>query len=876
MAKSKLAPQRPLLNKYRPLVELLEAREAPGNSTLGPTGFVNPALFGGTAALAIAGSPVSGRASTGAAADSGSSIYQGFNVGGGAQNGGASSPSSSSAPAGGSSTPSGSNFYVAPGGEGATGAGSTDASTSGNGFGSAGVGGTGGSGGASLNGGSVNTGGADPLNTVVMTNSTANTLSPANAPTAFTGEYIHTGHSDMFWAVTLRPGVDPGLFAASVGAVNHGSVKVMANTYILKFGEGANAGYINQGLARNSNVLWSEQQVRRQYTTNAVPNDEFFRFQWHLRNTAEFGGLPGADANVVPVWDEFQGRGVTIGIVDSGVEYTHEDMAPNYDFASSFDFTENDTDAWWRSDDDGKAHGTSVAGVAAGRGFNTVGISGAAPMSQIAGLKLIDGTGISDFQVAQSQSFANNVIDIYNNSWGKADPDVIVYQSPLHTATMEANANFARQGRGTIHVWSAGNSHLEGSSANYDATKSNQWAINVGALTESGTKSDYSEEGSNVFVSAYSNGGALGIVTTDIFDGYTAGFGGTSSAAPLVSGVIALMLEANPNLTWRDVKAILARSSRRTDPNDPSWTRNAAGLWHSNKYGFGAIDAKASVDLARTWVNLPTALNPFITDSMVVNQTIPTNVNGLNRSFNIPQNFVVEHVEVVFTAVHESLGQISLELTSPSGTRMTVPPLVANEEDDAFVNFPFGFVGFHGEQSQGTWSLRVRDVVTGDETGSMIRWQLRLYGHQPQGGVVPPPVGGGGASDGTHDVRYERNNSTKEASNLGSLIGPSIEVQNLAIASRTDKDYFKFTTTRAGNLTAEIAITGNPILHVKLYRYDARTRRYIELGRGQGTKLQPGGIQRVTWAVAANETIFVQVLGHNRAVGNYHLKISQV
>ncbi|MFM9159887.1 MAG: S8 family serine peptidase, partial [Dolichospermum sp.] len=120
--------------------------------------------------------------------------------------------------------------------------------------------------------------------------------------------------------------------------------------------------------------------------------------------------------------------------------------------------------------------------------------------------------------------------------------------------------------------------------SNYDGYANSRYVIAVAAHrnNSNGVFSGYSEPGANLLVTAPSNGGTLGVVTTDLMgaDGYngltdqnyTNAFGGTSSATPLVSGVIALMLQANPNLTWRDVQHILVRSAEKNDPTNTDWT----------------------------------------------------------------------------------------------------------------------------------------------------------------------------------------------------------------------------------------------------------------------------------------------------------------
>ena len=85
----------------------------------------------------------------------------------------------------------------------------------------------------------------------------------------------------------------------------------------------------------------------------------------------------------------------------------------------------------------------------------------------------------------------------------------------------------------------------------------------------------------------------------------TSSFGGTSAAAPLVAGVVALILEANPNLGWRDVQHIFVNTSRITDEHDADWVTNGGGYHHNHKYGFGLVDAAAATSAAVTHVNLP-------------------------------------------------------------------------------------------------------------------------------------------------------------------------------------------------------------------------------------------------------------------------------
>src|SRR5262249_19408359 len=158
--------------------------------------------------------------------------------------------------------------------------------------------------------------------------------------------------------------------------------------------------------------------ISHEMTKRFVPNDPLFPKQWHLRNTGQTGGLPGADAHVVGAWENYTGLGSVIGIVDDGLQHPHRDVGPNYDAPDSSDFNGNDpapdrdpTQDW---------HGTAVAGVAAGKGNNNLGITGAAFNASLAGLRLL-GAAFSDTDAANALSYHKNNIDIYSNSWGPPD-----------------------------------------------------------------------------------------------------------------------------------------------------------------------------------------------------------------------------------------------------------------------------------------------------------------------------------------------------------------------------------------------------------------------------------------------------------------------
>jgi kexin len=170
-----------------------------------------------------------------------------------------------------------------------------------------------------------------------------------------------------------------------------------------------------------------------------------------------------------------------------------------------------------------------------------------------------------------------------------------------------------RDGRGAAASISGpgGNGGDSDDNSNYDGYANSLYVIAVAASTNQGVSAWYSEPGANILVNSPSNGGTLGITTTDRTGStgyssteYTSDFGGTSSATPLAAGIVALMLQANPDLTWRDVRAILALTARQNDPSSPGWTTNGAGRPIHYHYGFGRVDAQAAVSAALSWTNL--------------------------------------------------------------------------------------------------------------------------------------------------------------------------------------------------------------------------------------------------------------------------------
>lgn len=600
------------------------------------------------------------------------------------------------------------------------------------------------------------------------------------------------------------------------------SVELIQDTYIVSWDSVSpetplkkSSDEMIRRLRDNSSIIAFYPLIPISLETRFVPNDALYASQWHLKNRGQSLGTPGIDVNIERAWDQYQGNGIVIGIVDDGLQRTHEDLASNtwlnpledldgidedgnglVDDIYGWDFLGNDNDP---SPAAGYGHGTSAAGVAAGRGNNGIGISGSAPRAELVGIRLLDlpsssaiSSPVNDAVIAGSLSYQSQQIHIYNNSWGPADDGRVWRAGPLALAALRSGVTSGRAGLGSIYVWAGGNGHKVGDNSNNDGLANSRYVIAVGANGADGARSDYSEQGANILVAAPSNNNDLrsSITTTDLegADGYNPGtfaipanaalcnpagtqnytncFGGTSSAAPLVSGVVGLMLEANPSLTWRDVKHILVETSKPINPDQvvqpgnpalqPStgWQRNIAGKLFNHDFGFGMVDAWAAVNLAENWKSIKPEISsrPFSTPvgSTIINNglAVTSTVNGSN----LDRLMTIETVEVTLDATHEFNPDLRVVLThtSPGGAtsqsvlarqRSLEPPLGLGSQGTAnYRSWKFSSVQHWGESTAGTWTLSVQDgsSAVSSQNGTFDSWSIQFHGTESQ--ATPPSI----------------------------------------------------------------------------------------------------------------------------------------
>ena len=538
-------------------------------------------------------------------------------------------------------------------------------------------------------------------------------------------------------------------------------------------------------------------------------NDPLYQYQWHLDNTGQTNfatnaGTAGQDINVDGVIIAgYDGSGVVVGVVDSGLDIDHPDISPNIVSDGSWDFRDSDNDP--TQDATTGDHGTSVGGLIFAAGWNGKGGRGVSPAASAKGFNYLEAQGDTNW-VSSHGGFARSAdVDIFNMSYGGAMYNDSVLSTARENQYISAVANL-RSNKGAIFVKSAGNNHyhvrlnfcsnssiwnadVKTSCQNAGASGQNSSPYNivVGALTATGVKSSYSSAGSAVWVSAPGgeDGGTYpAMMTTD--DGgcsrgnvhddtsssngfnnssggnphssntncnYTATMNGTSSAAPVTSGVIALMLDANPALKWRDVKHILATTSTQVDASkanlthtidgesyvtEPAWLTNAAGHKFHNWYGFGRVDAGAAVTaaLAYSTVSLGTQNITSWQSSGTVNGTIPNNdKDGVTNVMAVSAGAVIEAVQIKMNVTHTFTGCMGVELVSPAGTKSILAhPYNIFWNTNDWDNYVLLTNAFYGEATNGNWTVRVLDGCgTGSPYGArssiLEDWSIRFFEH---------------------------------------------------------------------------------------------------------------------------------------------------
>lgn len=351
-----------------------------------------------------------------------------------------------------------------------------------------------------------------------------------------------------------------------------------------------------------------------------------FPQQWHLARTTIGDTVVDAHADVQTAWKTTRGKGTVIAVIDNGFDIDHEEFRPKSKIVAPRDATKDSDDPRPGNSDH---HGTACAGVACANG--TVGASGVAPEAKLMPIRLASVLG-SQVEAEAFVWAADHGADVISCSWGPLDGDWSNPNDPLHHQSIglpdstrlaiEYAATRGRDGKGCVVVFAAGNGN---ESVDNDGYASDQHVMAVAACNDTGKRSFYSDYGSAIWCSFPSNDVAdaspltSGIWTTDrsgasgynpgdpakgdAKGNYTNSFGGTSSAAPGVAGVVALMISSNPGLTRSQVADLLRAGCDRIDPEGGQYDATGRSVF----YGYGRVNAAQSVKLAAAGAPRPKA-----------------------------------------------------------------------------------------------------------------------------------------------------------------------------------------------------------------------------------------------------------------------------
>lgn len=580
--------------------------------------------------------------------------------------------------------------------------------------------------------------------------------------------------------IQFAPQVDAETIAAiaqEFGLEQVKQIEGIPNTFVFQLtaNSSENPVKITNRLITRPQVMTAEPNVIVRQQLHYRPKDPMYPKQWHLNHSGGQDLAPGSHVFAEQAWDITRGhRSIVVAVMDDGVDLTHPDFQGMGKIVAPRDFKGRDFDP--NPNERGEDHGTSCAGVAVAEenGFGVVGIAPGCALMPIRTTGFLDDETIETLFDWATQRGAS----VISCSWG---PSAVYYPLSLRQrAALTRAATQGRDGKGCVIVFAAGNANrptngtINESGWEQDAIRgATQWlsgftahpdVMTVSACTSLNKKSAYSNWGAEVSVCAPSNNAppgmglpnlgyvatppqvrvqlrGLGVVTADRMshEGYDPGnftntFGGTSSACPLVAGVAALVLSANPDLTAREVRQILEQTADKiVDPDpDPQFglrkgTYEASG--RCDWFGYGKVNAFKAVQVA-TQKRLPLT----VTRSIVLQSTSPiaipdNNAQGILSPLQINESGTVRDIQITVSIDHAYLGDLEVSLISPTGSVVLLQGRTLGRQTQLQRTYTLQTTPtlrrMLGQSIQGRWQLRVVDAIAMD-AGTLNSWRLSI------------------------------------------------------------------------------------------------------------------------------------------------------
>ncbi|KAM9793224.1 proprotein convertase subtilisin/kexin type 5 [Syngnathus typhle] len=557
------------------------------------------------------------------------------------------------------------------------------------------------------------------------------------------------------WALRIKGGAKSASgIAEKYAFVNMGQIGQLSCHYVFRHNRTAVRSTapnvkLTARVATETEVEWLRQQVIKKRVKRALYSfsKKEHKTWFNLCIDNSEGCRP--PMNIAGAWGRgYTGSGVVLSVLDAGIDGEHPDLKPNYDALAGFDANGQEGHQS-SSETAADYHGTRCAGmvaaaVTANSSTCTVGV---AFHAKIGGVRILGGPDgeVTDVAEARALSFKAQHVDIYLASWGPEDDGAAVDgPGPLTRLALENAVQTGRCGRGSIYVWASGSGAHKGDHCSCDGYSNSIYTISISSGGGLQNQPDHQERCSSTLAAA-SNMNEIAPRQKCA----TAKWGSALSVSA-AAGIIALALEANPLLTWRDLQHIIVRTSDTRQLVAADWQKNGAGYKVSHLYGFGLLDAERMVLQAKRWrrvpaqractVKTPTRLRRILDEGGTVTSVLET--SGCSASSRRQKQHLafVEHVVVRVTVACRRRGDLSIALTSPSGT---VSQLLDKSGDDySFRPHDNSTEGFHqwefmtthcwGEQAAGEWALNIRDSPSAgrenSQAGTLEEWSLVIYG----------------------------------------------------------------------------------------------------------------------------------------------------
>ncbi len=476
--------------------------------------------------------------------------------------------------------------------------------------------------------------------------------------------------------------------------------------------------------------------VRQRARRNTI-----FPQQWHLMKTTIGGQVIDAHANVADAHAVSKGTGVTIAVIDDGIDIDHPELNSEGKIKSPRDVTRDTDDP--RPVTSSDVHGTAVAGVACASGISVA--CGVAPQACLMPIRLTSGLGSMD----EAEAFrwaVDHGADVICCSWGPSDGNWEIDEDQRHFTSVEMPAHTrlaidyaierGRNGKGCVICFAAGNGR---ESVDHDGYAKHSKVMAVAACNDRGQRSVYSDFGKAIWCAFPSNDLASerfgnsspltpGIRTIDQVGGrgltnkdYVDSFGGTSSSCPGVAGVAALMLSVNPNLTHKQVRHLLRRSCDKIAASEA----NYSSLGHSRFFGYGRVNALKAIELSAAGSTIPLLINGPVQKELPSFRTSSFEIAVSNST--LISGFAI-HLRIT----HPDFSQIKLQLNPPSSHyEKPIDLPISKPFSSGSATFIFDestideFWWLHGKPCDGLWSLKVKNSDT-SRAGSLDFFDMQL------------------------------------------------------------------------------------------------------------------------------------------------------